>query len=470
LQLLKETMKLDVTCMRFLSKDDFRVLTAIEMGMRNHELVPIELIPRIAKLRHGGAQKILSTLLRYKLVAHTNTEYDGYRLSYLGYDILALNALLTRGVISFVGSQIGVGKESDIFEARNEEGEDVVIKIHRLGRTSFRAVRRTRSYMEGKGKASWLYMSRLAAIREYAYMKALYERDFPVPQPIDQSRHIVVMSKVDGFPLSQLRSGQLEEPNRVFRSCLAILRKLAEYGLIHCDFNEFNLMIDSNCGITLIDFPQMVSTSHVNALSFFERDMNCLVKFFAMKMKYIPSEDEVLSLPDILAAGMPSGQEVRLLASEEQLEGMDIDPEALELDAAIGGSAEEMDDDEDEDEDDEDEVVGNEGEEEEQLLASNLSTRNGEEASKVFVFGKETITSELGQPASNITNTTTTVQREEESSGEEEDRPVIAHDKITEKVRRTIEKSRNNKGSKVRGNSTKKRNKYGKIVRTDLSY
>ena len=33
----------------------------------------------------------------YQLVAHSSCEYSGYRLSYLGYDILALHALLARG-------------------------------------------------------------------------------------------------------------------------------------------------------------------------------------------------------------------------------------------------------------------------------------------------------------------------------------------------------------------------------------
>ncbi|RYY77876.1 hypothetical protein EON63_18120 [archaeon] len=47
-------MKLDVTCMRYLTKDDYRVLTAVEMGMRNHEMVPIPLIVQIAQLRHAG--------------------------------------------------------------------------------------------------------------------------------------------------------------------------------------------------------------------------------------------------------------------------------------------------------------------------------------------------------------------------------------------------------------------------------
>lgn len=111
-------MKLDVSCMRYLSRDDYRVLTSIEQGMRNHEIVPIELITSISKLRNGGINKILSLLLRHKLIAHEQLKYNGYRLSYLGYDILALRTLLSRGIITSVGSQIGVGKESDIFEAQ----------------------------------------------------------------------------------------------------------------------------------------------------------------------------------------------------------------------------------------------------------------------------------------------------------------------------------------------------------------
>lgn len=293
-------MKLDVTCMRFLSKDDFRVLVAIEMGMRNHELVPIELITSIANLRHGGSHKILSTLLRYKLVAHSNCEYNGYRLSYMGFDILALRALLGRGVIASVGRQIGVGKESDIFEAMDENGNDVILKFHRLGRTSFRAVRRQRDYMQGKSKASWLFMSRLAAIKEYAFMRALHANGFPTPIPIDQSRHVVAMSKVAGFPMAQIKAGKMEWAEEVFAISLGILRRLAEYGLVHCDFNEFNLMVDETGHVTLIDFPQMISTSHLNASEMFARDLQGIVKFFAMKMRYIPPDELLCKLSDIV--------------------------------------------------------------------------------------------------------------------------------------------------------------------------
>jgi RIO kinase 2 len=70
-------MLLDVTPMRYLSKEDYRVLTAVELAMKNHELAPIEVICNIAKLRHGGSHKILATLLRYKLIAHEQNLYNG---------------------------------------------------------------------------------------------------------------------------------------------------------------------------------------------------------------------------------------------------------------------------------------------------------------------------------------------------------------------------------------------------------
>eukprot|EP01038_Epipyxis_sp_PR26KG_P004898 gene4898-6859_t len=296
-------MKLDVNCMRYLSKDDFRVLTAVEMTMRNHDTATVDLISSVAQLRSGGTNKILSTLLRYKLVAHSNQEYDGYRVSYLGYDILALRTLLARGVVMSVGNQIGVGKESDIFEAMDESGNEIVIKLHRLGRTSFRAVRNSRDYTQGKNKCSWLFMSRLAATKEFAFMKALYSHGFPTPIPIDQNRHIVVMSRINGCPLSQLKAGKLINTEEIFIQCYTILMRLAKCGLIHCDFNEFNLMIDeSGKDITLIDFPQMISTSHLNASEFFKRDINCLIKFFSMKMHFIPSDDYIVSLESITPA------------------------------------------------------------------------------------------------------------------------------------------------------------------------
>ena len=43
--------KLDVGILRYLDRDSFRVLTAIEMGMKNHELVPKQLVVAIAAIK-----------------------------------------------------------------------------------------------------------------------------------------------------------------------------------------------------------------------------------------------------------------------------------------------------------------------------------------------------------------------------------------------------------------------------------
>ncbi|KAK9268113.1 hypothetical protein L1049_010553 [Liquidambar formosana] len=274
-------MKLNVDVLRYLSKDDFRVLTAVEMGMRNHEIVPSELVDRIASLKHGGTYKVLKNLLKHKLLHHDSSKYDGFRLTYLGYDFLAIKTLVNRGVFTSVGRQIGVGKESDIFEVANEDGTIMAMKLHRLGRVSFRAVKSKRDYLRHRSSYSWLYLSRLAALKEFAFMKALEEHGFPVPNAVDCNRHCVIMSLVQGYPLVQVK--QLQNPEIVFETIIGIVVRLAEHGLIHCDFNEFNIMIDDDEKVTMIDFPQMVSVSHRNAQMYFDRDVDCIFKFFSKR-------------------------------------------------------------------------------------------------------------------------------------------------------------------------------------------
>eukprot|EP01080_Neovahlkampfia_damariscottae_P005370 gene5370-9177_t len=295
-------MKLDVNQLRYLSQEEFRVLTAVEMGMKNHELVPTQMIQKLASLRFGGAKKCLSSLEKLRLIHHDNKKYDGYYLTYPGYDYLALKTFVKRGTVSGVGRQIGVGKESDIYIVINDEEEELVLKCQRLGRTSFRQVRNTRDYQRGTNKiGNWLYISRLGALKEYAFMKALYEAGFPTPTPIDQSRHCVLMSVVPGYPLVQIK--QMGHPEKVFKQCIDLIIKFAEYGLIHGDFNEFNLLCNDEEEVFVIDFPQMVSTSHINADMYFNRDVECIHTFFNKRFglvsDYWPELSDVIKKTDL---------------------------------------------------------------------------------------------------------------------------------------------------------------------------
>lgn len=264
--------------------------------MKNHEIVPLSLVASIASLRSGGVHKILKELVRHKFVCYEHSsKILGYRLTFLGYDFQALKAMTSRKTVSSVGNQIGVGKESDIFIAANEDNEQFVLKFHRLGRNSFRAIKNQRDYLKNRKCASWIYMSRLSAMKEYAYMKALYDNGFSVPRPRDFNRHTVAMDLVPGYPLCQIH--ELEDTQQVYDDIMNLIVQLGSYGLIHSDFNEFNLMLSDEDNVTMIDFPQMVSTSHYNADYYFDRDVNCIRTFFKRRFNF--ESDEYPKIEDL---------------------------------------------------------------------------------------------------------------------------------------------------------------------------
>ena len=100
----------------------------------------------------------------------------------------------------------------------NPEGEMVVIKFARLGRTSFRTVKENRDYLKGRTNHSWLYLSRIASLKEFAFMKALYSKDFPTPVPIDSNRHAIVMSHIKGYPMANIK--ELGNAKKVYEALL----------------------------------------------------------------------------------------------------------------------------------------------------------------------------------------------------------------------------------------------------------
>ena len=106
-------MKLDATDLRYILPEEFRVLKAVEQGCKTHHVVPSSVIAHLSGLQHSGLNKIMGSLAKRNLIAREqHIKYDGYRLTYGGYDFLAVRAMKEKNEIEAVGHRIGVGKES----------------------------------------------------------------------------------------------------------------------------------------------------------------------------------------------------------------------------------------------------------------------------------------------------------------------------------------------------------------------
>lgn len=83
---------------------------------------------------------------------------------------------------------------------------------------------------------------------------------------------------------------EVGDPGSLVQTLMDIAVRLAAHGLIHCDLNEFNVMVGDDGKVTMIDFPQMVSTEHINAEMYFDRDIACIRTFCERRFGFIAEE------------------------------------------------------------------------------------------------------------------------------------------------------------------------------------
>jgi RIO kinase 2 len=267
---------------RQLEPEDIRVLAIIEADLSRHRFVPERDIMKLSGLPEREIKYRLERLNSFGLIYRWLGPYIGYMLNTAGYDCLALNALVKAGILESLGKPLGIGKESDVYDALTPNGERVAAKFHRLGRISFRQTRRLRGYLLDRRHASWLYQSRLAAEREFEALKLVYPCGVSVPKPVGHNRHIVVMSMIEGECL--FRFTEMPDPERILNEILENVRRAyVKAGVIHGDLSEFNVVLTPSCHILIIDWPQYIKVNHPNADMLLKRDIWNILRFFNRK-------------------------------------------------------------------------------------------------------------------------------------------------------------------------------------------
>jgi RIO kinase 2 len=207
----------------------------------------------------------------------------GYSLTTSGYDTLAINTLVKANIIEAFGKSLGVGKESDVYDALAPDKKRVALKFHRLGRTSFKKTKLKRNYTtEFSYTPDWHHKSRIAAKKEYSALKLLYQMGVAVPEPFKQTRHVLAMNMIEGQELFHHHS--LQDPQVVLTEILGNVRKAyQDADMIHGDLSPFNIILKPNAHILIIDWPQNVSRKHPNAKEYLERDLYNILIFFKRK-------------------------------------------------------------------------------------------------------------------------------------------------------------------------------------------
>jgi len=286
---------------------DFRVLLVIERLMKRYEYVPLEVIERRARLPPTHVAASLYKLNNLKMVKRVTGEYIGYKLTYRGLDMLAINALVRRGALATLSATtLGVGKESDVYTGETPGGEMVIVKFHRAGRTSFHQILRVRTYAPDHYH-TWMELAKLAGQREYRALEELHRVGALVPRPIAYNRHVVVAQHVGGVELYRYKAAL--DPEAMLLKILETLRKAyLEVGIVHADLSEYNVLVvvDEEGEETpyIIDWPQYVEKDHPSAEALLRRDITYITRFFKRRfdvevepekaLRYVKGEAETV--------------------------------------------------------------------------------------------------------------------------------------------------------------------------------
>jgi len=272
-----------VRAFRELEPEDLQLLQAIEQQLKNYEYAPKDAIQKQSGLPFSEIDYRLSPLIHKGLLQGTREHYTGYTLTAAGHDTLAINALVKADVIEAFGKPIGVGKESDVYDALTPDEQRVALKFHRIGRTSFKKTKLKRNYtIKYSYTPDWNHQSRIAAKKEYIALKMLHPRGVAVPKPIKQNRHVLVMSMIEGAEVYHYP--ELPDAQAVYNEILVNVRKAyQDVHIIHGDLSPYNIILQPNMHILIIDWPQNVSTNHPNARELIERDLRNVLAFFQRK-------------------------------------------------------------------------------------------------------------------------------------------------------------------------------------------
>ena len=260
-----------------LNKSDFKILKVFASSLKTRQFLNLSTLSQYSNLNQRLVEHHLERLVKSGLVGKSNI---GFTLLVTGLDIYVLKILSNRNTITSIGPQIGIGKEAEIYLAHDSQEKDKILKMFRLGRSSFKQIKRKRDI--STSTSNWLLLNIQTAKREYDILNYLRQSSTSFPTPLYRSFHCIVMEPFYGSRLADAES--LDDPQSVLEKIISNVKIAYQNGYVNGDLNEYNIMVN-NDNIFILDWPQAIKSDTINANVVLLRDVKNILKFFSKKYK-----------------------------------------------------------------------------------------------------------------------------------------------------------------------------------------
>jgi len=244
-------------------------------SLKNRQFLNLTTLSQYSNLGQGLIEHHLERLVEFGLISKRNL---GYTLLVTGLDIYVLKILSNKNIITALGPQIGIGKEAEVYLARDSLDQDRILKIFRLGRSSFKQIKRKRDVSTAIN--SWLLLNIDTAKKEYDILTYLKGSSNSFPNPLYRSFHCIVMDAIYGNRLADIKS--LQDPDLVLESILYNITIAYHKGYINGDLNEYNILVNDG-DVFILDWPQAIKIDAINADTVLTRDIKNILKCFSKK-------------------------------------------------------------------------------------------------------------------------------------------------------------------------------------------
>ncbi|HLC74925.1 MAG TPA: RIO1 family regulatory kinase/ATPase [Candidatus Nanoarchaeia archaeon] len=190
--------------------------------------------------------------------------------------------LASDGHFEGLQTPISIGKESNVFAARRQDGSFVVVKIYRLENCDFN---RMYDYIKSDPRFMGLLKRRRQVIftwakREYRNLLLVREARVSAPKPLACKNNVLVEEFIgDDEPAQRLLTATPKKPKEFFALLVGELKKMYSFGLTHGDLSAFNIL-NFNERPVLIDFSQTTTKENPRFAELFERDVRIVCTYF----------------------------------------------------------------------------------------------------------------------------------------------------------------------------------------------